>query len=378
MRILSRTCLGEATRLFFFYLSAYALLTALAVSTPLLHKGAPFSAVIGFIPYQLLYTAPFLVPLALCTAILSCLGRMREDGELIALRSVGISAFYIVRGILPLILALGLFMSALQHFILPEVSLAIRAGRSDLVRQGVSTRINRGEAIWRQKNRGQMLMAQGTDGLHLHHLVAHNSGGPGRDMFVYAPHGTWRYKDDLHLESQDLRFIDLRRHEDGRLYEVITGTVPRSSQIIRSSGVSERQQDKADVKHFTELNRDIQVLRQELRDQRQPGYSIHDRGHRHTQEQLRNHQYTWHTRMAIPYSLLAYFLLAAGLALSLPIRNRLLALFIGTLLIIANLLPGMIAVKGMGQYLRFNPGILIWLPNTITAVIGSLLIWRKR
>ena len=378
MRILSRTSLGEATRLFFFYLSAYALLTALAVSTPLLHKGAPFSAVIGFIPYQLLYTAPFLVPLALCTAVLSCLGRMREEGELIALRSVGISAFYIVRGMLPLILLLALTMSALQHFILPEVALAIRAGRSDLVRQGVSTRINRGEPIWRQKNSGQLLMAHGTDGLHLSHLVAHNSGGPGRDMFVYAPQGTWRYKDDLHLESEQLRFFDLRRNESGKLYEVISGTIPRSSQIIRSQGVSDRQQDKADVKNFGTLNTDIQSLRQQLRDARKPGYSIHDRAHRHTQEQLRNHQYTWHVRMAMPYSLLAYFLLASGLALTLPIRNRLLALFIGTMLIMANLLPGMIAVKGMGQYLRFNPAILIWLPNTITAALGSFLIWRKR
>ena len=221
-------------------------------------------------------------------------------------------------------------------------------------------------------------MAQSTDGLQLYHLLAHNSGGTDRDMFIYAPTGTWRYQDDLHLESEHVRFMDIRRRPDQSIYEVITGTVPRSSQIIRSSGVSARQQDKADVKTFSQLEYDIQGLRQKLSDIRKPGYSIHDRPHRHTQEQLRSHQYTWHSRMVIPYSICAYFLLAAGLGLSIPIRNRMFALFIGTMMIMANLLPGLIAVKGMGQYLRFNPAVLLWAPNTITALLGIYLIRRKR
>lgn len=377
MRILSRSALSEAARLFIFYVLAYSLLTTLAVSAPLLHKGAPFSAVLYFIPFQLLYTAPILVPLALCTAVLSQIGRMREDGELTALRASGISALSVMKGMLPLIIAIALLMSLLQHILLPDISLKIRAGRSDLVRQGISTRINRGEPIWKNSTHGQVLMAKSTDGLQLFHIVAHNSA-PDREIFVYAPQGTWRYRDDLHLECQQVRFMDIRRNQEGTIDEVSTGTVPLSSQIIQSGGISSRQLEKPDVKSFTVLSHDIDELKQRLRDLRTPGYSIHDRPHRHTQEALRSHQLTWHMRMAIPAAMLAYFLLAGGLALSMPVHNRLLAVCTGMLLIMANVLPGMLTVSGMGQYLRFNPGILVWLPLFFTSIAGGLLLWRRR
>lgn len=377
MQILSRTCLYEATRLFIFYMVSYSLLTSLAVCTPLLHKGAPLSAVLAFIPFQLLYTSPTLVPLALCTAILSIIGRMREDGELIALRSVGISAWYVIRGIFPLIIILGIMLSFIQHILLPDIALTIRQGKSELIRRGISTRINRGEPIWEESSRGRMLMARSTDGLNLHHIIAHNSA-PDRNTFIYAPRGTWRFLNDLHLECEQVRFIDIRHANDKKAPSISTGSIPISSQIIQSGDMPPRQKDKPDVKNFTQLSKDIDSLKQQLRDLRKPGYSIHDRPHRHTQESLRDHQLVWHTRVAIPFAMIAYFLLAAGLGLSMPVKNRMLAIFIGTLLIVINILPGLLAVKGMGQYLRFNPGILVWLPNTFTAIAGGILIWRKR
>ncbi len=377
MHILSRTSLFEASRLFLFYASAYALLTALAVSTPLLHKGAPISAVFSFIPFQLLYTSPILIPLALCTAVLALIGRMREDGEILALRASGISAWSVVKGILPLIIVIGLLVSLIQQIILPEIALAIRQGKSDMVKQGITTRINRGEHVWRNSSQGHMLMAQGTDGVNLHHLVGHNKSAH-RDLFIYAPLGTWRYDGNLHLEFQDMRLMDIRRKEDGSLSEVITANIPRPSDIIETGGNSQRQQDKPDVKSFSQLQADIQGLRQKLRDIRRPGYDIHNRAHRVTQEALRAHQLEWHMRVSAPYAILAYYLIAAGLALSIPIRNRLLAIFIGISLIMANFLPGMIATNGLGQYLRFNPAVLVWVPNTITAVAGLFLIRRNR
>ncbi|NRA38046.1 MAG: LptF/LptG family permease, partial [Planctomycetes bacterium] len=358
MRILTRTCIAETLRLFVFYALAFSLLVSIAVSAPLLHKGAPVSAVLSFIPLQLIYTCPYLIPLALCTAILNVFGRMDDDGELIALRAVGISAWHVVRGLIPFILVIAGSMSLLQLFILPQVALHIREGKSSLIRQGIATKINRGDPIWENKKNGRMILAQEGDGVHLQHIIAYTYDD-GRQNFIYAPQGHWAFDQDLHLSCSDLRYFDLQL-KDSSSPSVITANIPRSNQIIPTESLSQRHRSKPDVKSLGELENSISELEDQVsiaRAEFQPG--AHSWDLNRYSELLRAHQLAWHLRMQAPFAIFSYFILACALALWLRISNRLIASILGIGIIMINLLPGIIAVKSAGQYIGFSPGYLV-------------------
>ena len=79
MRVLTRAVLREAGVQTLIYAAAYLGLIAVGVAAPLLKQGAPLGAVLGFLPGNLLLISILALPLAFVTALLSTIGRMRED-----------------------------------------------------------------------------------------------------------------------------------------------------------------------------------------------------------------------------------------------------------------------------------------------------------
>ena len=91
MRVLDRACLKESGINFLFYGLGYLGLIAVLICAPLLKQGAPLLAVLGFLPDNLMFISMLALPLAMVTAILATIGRMREDGEITALMAAGVS-----------------------------------------------------------------------------------------------------------------------------------------------------------------------------------------------------------------------------------------------------------------------------------------------
>lgn len=377
MRILTRTCIAEMLRLFIFYAVTYSLLAAIAVSAPLLNKGAPLGSVFTLLPLQLAFFSPYIIPLALCTAVLNLFGRMEDDGEFIALRAVGMSTWHVVRSLAPLILVIAILTSLMQHFLLPNAALHIREGKSDLVRQGIATKINRGEPIWENRTTGRKILAQEGNGEHLQHVIFYDHAD-GRQRFTYAPTSQWAFDDELRLSCRNVRYLDIQKYPDKK-NRVITASIPQLTQSIPAENKTQQHRSKPDVKNLSAIEDAIREDTANIaRMTAKADYDIHHYPLRVAQKSLRSHQLVWHMRMASPFAIFSYFILACAMALWLRIRNRLVASALGIGIIVLHIFPGVMAVKGTGGYLHFTPGILVWAPLILTSSIGSFLIWKKQ
>jgi lipopolysaccharide export LptBFGC system permease protein LptF len=143
MRVLDRSCLREAGINFLFYGASYLGLIAVVICAPLLKQGAPLGAVLGFLPDNLLFISMLALPLAMVTAQLTTIGRMREDGEITALMAAGVSTTKIVMSLLPLSLLLATWLGFSAHVLLPHVAKRLMEGRAEVLRQATATQVSR-------------------------------------------------------------------------------------------------------------------------------------------------------------------------------------------------------------------------------------------
>ncbi len=168
--LLTRRVLRETTGAFLFYLGAYLALVAVALAGTTLREGAPLVPVLLSLPDQLALPALISIPLALVTAVVVSLGRMRQDGELIALAGAGIAPQRSLLATLPLALVASAATALLAHGMLPEASARMRSGRVDLVRQALAARVAQGQPVWQE---GRLaLLAYRSEDDQLRHLVA--------------------------------------------------------------------------------------------------------------------------------------------------------------------------------------------------------------
>ena len=211
MRVLDRQVLGETARLFVFYALGYLALVSLAAGGRLVNGGAPLLDVLVTLPDQLAFPATLALPLALVTAIINTLGRMREDGELLALSAAGISPLRAAAAMTPLVLAVLVLVAALAHLALPSAYREWREGLSSLLRSAVATQVARGRAIVDDADRGLSVAAVSADGHQLQQVFANVVQADGSRVALFAPTARWvagsEAGDDLSLK---LEFLDAR------------------------------------------------------------------------------------------------------------------------------------------------------------------------
>lgn len=258
--LLTRRCVGECLRQLAFYLAAYLALISIAVTAPLIRGGAPLGAVIAFLPDQMALPATLALPLALVTAILVTLGRMRDDGEMIALQAAGISPLRTVLALLPLALVTGLAVGLMAHAVLPESFQRWREGKSALLRQAVATKVARRSFIY-EDDRGTALAADDVDGGRLIGLYARHHTEAGDHLMMFAPRARWIASSDrdrdsvsLHLELEGARLLGTERGDDGAT-TVTGGAFP--SLVLRMEQSNPVWTSKADTKSTATLERDI-------------------------------------------------------------------------------------------------------------------------
>ena len=104
LTLLDRVIIREVAGLMLVYAVGFLALIAIAITVPLVRGGAPLLDVLAFIPNQLAFPATLVIPLALLSAILSTISRLREDGELVALMASGISSSRLLVATLPVVL----------------------------------------------------------------------------------------------------------------------------------------------------------------------------------------------------------------------------------------------------------------------------------
>lgn len=504
LTLLDRTVLREAAWLTALYSIAFLGLISVAVAVPLVRGGAPLWDVIVFLPNQLAFPATLALPLALITATLSTLGRMREDGELIALMAAGVSTLRLVRAIAPLALVVAAAVAWLSFVSMPTAYRNFTTGRNALLRQAMATKVARQEPIY-QKNDfyglDQLaLAARDARGDELTDLFAWRLDREGRLVVAYAPKARWISAEveegladkrpnlaakappgvdlppgllpdgadtatgadrravaltlhladlrilhrtigfdfldedqkqaldalaeqrrsllgnlDLeHLDPEQLALLQTMVEDEGDVrsnfdnpeapFPLMLGNVPRWSVRLISDKASahlppEGKDLEQIVSYIETATTNLAAAKTVLATWRENlSYGLGPNGQEidfvqaatfaaalpqadkhldNARRDIANHRFAWHLRHMLPAAAVCWWLFGCGLALALPSRNRLLAVFVGLLTVIGTVLPAIALIKGSGG-LGVDPGTLLWSPPAALAALGAVLAWWWR
>jgi lipopolysaccharide export LptBFGC system permease protein LptF len=372
MRVLDRSCLRESALNFLFYGSAYLALITLVVCAPLLKQGAPLSAVLAFLPDNLLFISMLALPLAMVTALLATIGRMREDGEITALMAAGVSTVTIAKALLPLALALTAWLGFASHMLLPTVAKRLIEGRSEVLRQAAATQVSRRAPIYQDDEK--IFAAVGVDGDRLQQLFGVYLQKDGSGLFgngpltvCFAPEARFVTDPDS-LESGQFAGLELhdawlmrRDAADTDHPMVLTGVLPLWSLRVPDAG-QVKLTEFADSLTTWEIRAKLMTT---VETKKNRSY-------------VRSLERAWHIRWLIPVAVIAYWAFSSGLALTIGRGNRLLAVFIGLLTVVTTLVPGFGLVKSLGGSLAVNAGWLMWPPVLLLGCTGGWMMWRQR
>jgi len=425
--ILSRSVLFETARLTVFYGAAYLALVSIAVGAPLVRSGAPLLDVVLFLPNQLAFPATLAIPLALVTATLACLARMREDGEITALKAAGVSGIRIALSNLPLMIVTALLVAWLAHLVLPVAFENFTRGKASLLRQAMATKVARQEPIFQDSDRfglNQTSLAAATaSGNRLGHVFAWRFNEEGRLWLGYAPQAIWSIESEtrtsdvagktveeeissLKLNLVDLRFLhhtqepppipeefieqglDVRETEDFDIpYPAVAGFATNWRVSLDRDAL--QNYEPAETKATARLAEEISRIKENIHEFE--GSDLVNRMPPHLKEELLektmkylvSHQLAWHMRWMLPFAVFAYWLIASGLALTIPARSRMVAVFVGIATVIGTVMPALATIKGMGGQLPREPdymlcGLILWTPPATMAVAGAWLLWKRR
>ena len=374
---IDRVIIGEVCKLLLIYSVGFLILFAVAIAAPLVNRGAPLLDVLLFLPNQLVFPAILAVPLALITALLSTLARMREDGELIALMASGVSPLRFCYATAPIVVAASLLVLVLAHVVMPAAFQNYEREKGRLIRQAMATTVARQEPIYqiREDDQHTTLAAHSAAGNMLEHVFAWRTDEQGRLWVGYAPRAEWAVSQDPDADNdQDvlsLNLIDVRmlgfnagqlsgaKPESGVASAIIAGTLPRWSLALQQESGSGRLRPDATPSA---------ALRDEIRQLKANNGS---------DSRLRRLQLAYHLRWLVAGGIPAWWLFATGIALTVPARSRLVAIVIGLFTVTGSLLPSVGIVRGMRGHLPVHPSLILWTPLVLVAIIGIVLIWRR-
>lgn len=363
MRVLPRTVLREALLLAAFYAAVFLGLILVGAAAPLLKQGAPIGAVLAFLPEQALFLGMIALPLAMVTAFLACIGRMREDGELTALQAAGVGTWRIARALLPVALALAVWLGVAAHLLLPDLTLRLFEGRGQLLRQALAAKVERRMPVWQQEH--LVLAAHAAEDDRLLGLFGVQIEEDGAIGAVFAPEARWTAdpgdEDEdpaLGLEMLSARVV---MREAGDPPRVATAVLPSWS--VRIPTARGNYQDKADALPTGELLQRIRTAPERTARERRA---------------MRNYERAWHTRLMLPVAVIAFWAFACGLGLAAGRGNRVFAVCLGVVTVVAVLFPALVLAKEVGERLDIDAAVWVWPPPLLLGLAGAWLLWKHR
>lgn len=363
MRVLTRTVLRESLGLGAFYGAVYIGIILAGVAAPLLKQGAPLGAVLAFLPEQAVLLGMIALPLAMVTAFLAVIGRMREAGELTALQAAGVSPWRVAGATLPVALLLAVWIGIAAHLLLPALSLRLLEGRSQLLRQALGAMVERRRPVFQQDR--LVLAAHAAEEDRLRGLFGVQVGEDGSVAAVFAPEARWVVDpggdDEEPALGLEMRGALMMAREAGDTPRIATALIPAWS--VRLPAARRSFADKADSLSSAELLRRIRS---------QPVATPSER------RALRSYERAWHTRMMLPVSVIAFWAFACGLGLAAGRGNRLVAVCAGIVTVVATLLPALVLAKELGAELSVSAAVWVWPMPLLIGVIGAWLLWRHR
>jgi lipopolysaccharide export LptBFGC system permease protein LptF len=363
MRVLPRTVLREILLLAGFYAAVFLGLILAGAAAPLIKQGAPLGAVLAFLPAQALLLGMLALPLAMVTAFLSCIGRMREDGELTALQAAGVGTWQVARATLPVAISLAVLLGAAAHLWLPRLAANLMSGRKELLSQAIAAQVERRKPVMQDEN--GIMAANAVEEDRLLGVFGVQVGEHGALAAIFAPTARWVVDPGAEDEPVVLA-LELDRafaisSEGGTSGRIVTAVIPKMSTRLPRAGIS--LQNQADALSTGELLKRIRSAPESTPRERRS---------------MRNYERSWHTRLMLPVAVIAFWAFACGLGLAIGRGNRMLAVCLGVVTVVATLFPAMILAKEVGERLTINAAVWVWPPPLILGCLGAWLLWRHR
>lgn len=318
----------------------------------LLGRGVPPEACLPMFQALCLLSVPIALPVSLATAILVVTGAMVQDGEFRALASSGVGHRRVLVRLFPLVLVAIMLCGLLTHVVMPMGIADMRANKGKLLQTAIASRVAEGLDIIDHK--GVVVWVGAADGSRLEDVRALMTRG---DEFiaVYSPTANWVLADrGIHLQCDDVQMLVRNRGK-----HLMTLDTDRYSYQLDSE-MTRRERIDPDALSTPEVFALLKNV---------PPPSEH-------QGVYNNARLTAHFRFFLPLSLIAFALLAMGLGLCFGTDQSLVGIIIIVVVVAAVVYPTFGYVKNRTNLPQLDPGIILWPPGVLVALIGGWMAWN--
>jgi len=364
MRILDSYVLKEVSGPFAFALAAFFLFwfanIFVLAADYIVNKGAPVFLVLRFLVFRVPQATPLAFPFACLFGTLLGFGRLAADNEINAMRTSGISFFRIIR--LPLLAGASV---AIVSFLVNEHIAPIA---TELSTRSFYQILYHSQTLPVEPN---IFRSDPSTGNTFYIQSVSPDGRTMQNVQIYQPARVTPFIQILtakkaRIEGTDIvldHAVQTRINGDGQVSAI--DIVAKEVRLALPMGDNGSNFLSAAANDTYTMN--TQRLAQDIKFRKQTGQGGTD---------LAMREATLAQKYAFPFAAFIAVILAVPLAVKFGKNGRTL----GVVLSIVGLFGyyAMVAVAGaFGKNGELNPTLAAWLPNVITAAIGSWLVWRE-
>jgi len=366
--ILARYILKEHIGPFIFGLSLIVFIFALNLVYQVLGKiagkGLPMMVILEYFWNNLAWIIALAVPMAVLVAALSAFGRLSGDGEITALRASGITPTRLMRPVLVAAFFITLFVAWFNNYILPDMNHRTRLIWGDISRKKPTFNIEPG--IFNFSIPNYALLAMGVDQANgrLEEVTIYDERDPASRAIITAARGALGYNPNAEMFQLTLYKGEIHRPSNREPGGYERTSFDSSLFRIPAPGMALKRGD-SEFRGDREMT--AQAMLKQLKEMKSREGDIDKRREASLLVEV-------HKKLSIPAACLVFILLGAPLGIlshkgGLGVSSAMsLILFLFYYLLISQ---GEI----LADRLILSPGLSMWLPNVILAVMGYFL-WQ--
>ena len=357
-KIVHRYIFREILVPFFFGLSIFTFILLIARLLKLIElvvsRGVPITNIVRLFAYIMPAFLEVTVPMAMLLAILITLGRLSADGEMVALRSSGLSLYQLVPPITVFVALATLATAGLSLYARPWGNRSLRTALYDIARSRASAGLR--PQIFNDDFPGLVIYTEAVDATtdRLHRVLISDERTSGTRNTIFATEGAMI--SDAATQTLTLRlwhgFIHTIDHGGGPEYQTDFQSYDVNLDL-RQALTPDRPHD--DPKEMT-----LKELRRAVREKRTHGLPFGPE------------MVEYHRKFAIPFACVVFGLVGVPLAVQ-PVRGVRARGFTVSLVMIFAYYILLSAGQALAERDLLPAYVGLWLPNGVFALGGVIL-----
>jgi len=347
--ILVPFCFGLSIFTFILLIARLLKLVELVVS-----RGVPVTNILRLFAYIMPAFLEVTVPMAMLLAILITLGRLSADGEMVALRSSGLSLYQLVSPIALFVALATLVTAGLSLYVRPWGNRSLRTALYDIARSRASAGVR--PQIFNDDFPGLVIYTEGVDATNdrLHRVLISDERTSGTRNTIFAREGAM-------ISDPATQTLTLRLWH-GFIHTTDNGGGPEYQTDFQSYDVNLdlRQTLTPDRPHDDPKEMSLNELRHAIRDKRAGGVPFGAE------------LVEYHRKFSIPFACVVFGLVAIPLAVQ-PVRGVRARGFAVSLVMIFVYYILLSAGQALAERDLVPAYLGLWLPNGVFALAGVTL-----